>query len=316
MTAIRVIGFLVVGLAGAMAQPASKAAPQPTARFTMKELMSDVATLTAPEMEGRGTGAPGNARARAHIVNHFRRLGLTPLGKDYQMPFRFTRGGVEEDGVNLVALCRGKGAKDKGVMVISAHYDHLGVRDGQVYPGADDNASGVAVLVALARQCRQTPWTHDAVFAAFDAEELGLHGARAFVSAPPLPRERIRLNVNFDMISRSDKRELYVAGIYHRPDMKPALDSAASRAPITLLFGHDQPAGVSTGLDDWTTQSDHGAFHAVGIPFVYFGVEDHADYHQPTDTADKINPQFFFQAATTILDAVTALDRALPAPKP
>jgi Zn-dependent M28 family amino/carboxypeptidase len=79
-----------------------------------------------------------------------------------------------------------------------------------------------------------------------------------------------------------------------------------------LLFGHDKPAALAGGVDDWTTQSDHGAFHAAGIPFVYFGVEDHADYHRPTDTPEKIDATFLRHAAETILDAVITLDRSLP----
>ena len=82
----------------------------------------------------------------------------------------------------------------------------------------------------------------------------------------------------------------------------------ASNASIKVLFGHD----AGGGHEDWTTQSDHGAFHSAGIPFLYFGVEDHPDYHKPTDTADKINAGFFYESARTILDAVTAIDRSLP----
>ena len=111
-------------------------------------------------------------------------------------------------------------------MVIGAHYDHLGLGNesslapsqiGQVHAGADDNASGVAVLVALARQCQKTPWTHDVVFVAFDAEEMGLQGARAFVKALPVPKDRtIALNINLDMVARGDKNELYIAGTAQR----------------------------------------------------------------------------------------------------
>jgi Zn-dependent M28 family amino/carboxypeptidase len=201
------------------------------------------------------------------------------------------------------------------VIVISAHYDHLGVRDGAVYPGADDNASGVAVILELARRCRPSTWTHDVVFAAFDAEEQGLQGAKAFVASPPIPKERIALNVNLDMVSRSAKREIYIAGAYHRPALRTVLEPVAKRSNVTVLFGHDKPGARGGAQDDWTTQSDHGAFHAAGIPFVYFGVEDHPDYHKPTDTADKIDMVFLGRVAATIHDAVTALDRALPLPQ-
>jgi hypothetical protein len=87
--------------------------------------------------------------------------------------------------------------------------------------------------------------------------------------------------------------------------LKAPLEQAAKTARVKVLFGHDRPG---TGTDDWTSQSDHYAFHAAKIPFVYFGVEDHADYHKPTDTADKINRSFFVDVAETILAAIIQLD--------
>ena len=112
------------------------------------------------------------------------------------------------------------------MFVVSAHYDHLGIRDGVVYPGADDNASGVAVILEVAAYCQKNPFRRSIVFAAFDAEEGGLQGARVFVATPPVPKERIALNVNLDMVSRSDKREIFIAGTYHTP----ALEGAARRS--------------------------------------------------------------------------------------
>jgi hypothetical protein len=113
------------------------------------------------------------------------------------------------------------------------------------------------------------------------------------------------------MVSRSDKREIYIAGTYHYPDLKKPLEEITKGARVNVLFGHDKPKEIAGGLDDWTNQSDHGPFHAAKIPFVYFGVEDHPDYHKPTDTADKINGPFFADVAETILDSVLALDRHL-----
>jgi Zn-dependent M28 family amino/carboxypeptidase len=192
--------------------------------------------------------------------------------------------------------------------VLSAHFDHLGIRDGVMYPGADDNASGVAVMLGIAEYCKKTPFTHTVIFAAFDAEELGLQGAQAFVATPPVPLDRIALNINLDMVSRNDKRELFASGTYQWPQLKAPLEAVAKRAPITLLFGHDKPMAIAGGVEDWTNQSDHGPFNSAKIPFVYFGVEDHADYHKPTDTADKIDRGFFVDVAETILDGVLALD--------
>ena len=307
---------VVLALAGAStggsAQPAAPASAAPV--FTAEQLLADVKTLAGPEMEGRRTATPGNAKARQLIVEQFRTLALEPLGNDFQLPFTFERKGqgategTTISGVNVAGVCRGTGAKDSGMMVVSAHYDHLGVRDGAVFHGADDNASGVAALLAMARQCRQSPWTHDALFVAFDAEELGLQGARAFVASPPVPRERIAININLDMVARGDKKELYVAGTHHTPALKAVLAPVSAAAPIKISFGHDSGGGQN----DWTTQSDHGAFHAAKIPFVYFGVEDHPDYHKATDTADKIDGAFFYQSALAIFNAIGAIDRALP----
>jgi hypothetical protein len=312
--------LLFVALVGASAVLSAQApASAPTPAFTGQELMAHVTMLAAPGMEGRATGTPGNARTRAFILEQFRAAGLEPLGKTFELPFTFDRrqpaGGrteaIKMQGINLGGICRGSGAKDNGALVITAHYDHLGVRDTAIYHGADDNASGVATLLALARQCRQTPWMHDTIFVAFDAEEMGLQGARAFVATLPIPTNRtMALNINLDMVARGDKNELYIAGTHHTPAFKPILEPVVSRSKIKMLFGHDSGGGQ----DDWTTQSDHGAFHEAGIPFLYFGVEDHPDYHKPTDTADKINETFFYQSALTILDAVTTIDRALPLP--
>jgi Zn-dependent M28 family amino/carboxypeptidase len=273
----------------------------------------DLAQLASPDLQGRRTGSDGNAAARRLIVQRFGEAGLHPAFAAFEQRFRFTRNGSEIVGVNVVGLCRARTPADDRVMVASAHYDHVGVRNGETYPGADDNASGVAGLLAMAAMCRKQPWTHDVLFAAFDAEEMGLQGARSFVASPPVAAARIALNVNLDMIGRSEKREIFIAGTAHRPELRAVLEPIAARAGVTVRFGHDRPGERARGMDDWTMQSDHGAFHAAGIPFVYFGVEDHPDYHRPTDTLDKIDASFFMSVVRTIYEATLALDRALPA---
>ena len=284
-------------------------------RIDSERLMAAVTALADPKFEGRAAGSPGGIAARGWIVERFKTLGLPPVAGAYVHPFKYTRmtmnGRQDGDGANVLGMCVGTDPK-LPYFIVSAHYDHLGIRDGQVYPGADDDASGVAVILELAAYCVKSPFRHSTVFAAFDAEERGLQGARAFMVKPPVPQERIALNVNLDMVSRNDKREIFIAGTYHYPDLKAPLEAIAKRAPITVLFGHDKPVAVAGGVEDWTNQSDHGPFHAAKIPFVYFGVEDHADYHKATDTADKINRGFFVDVAETILDSLLALDRARP----
>jgi Zn-dependent M28 family amino/carboxypeptidase len=211
------------------------------------------------------------------------------------------------EGANVMMVCPGVD-QSLPTFLISAHYDHLGMRGGHMYPGADDNASGVAVLIEIARRCRRTPFRHPTIFVAFDAEEQALRGSRAFMMTPPVPRDRLALVINLDMVARGDKGELYVSGTSHNPALRPMLNDVVARSRVTLLFGHDQPG---TNSEDWTRLSDHWPFHSARVPYVYFSVEDHDDYHQPTDTAAKIDRVFFQHAAETILDAVLTLDRSL-----
>ena len=266
-------------------------------------LMHTVRVLAADSMEGRAAGTPGGARARAWLLERLRALDIAPLTDSLTHPFPLARGG---EGVNLIGVVRGTATPER-YLVLSAHYDHVGVQGGQIFNGADDNASGVAAVLALAEHLRARPLEHSVIIALFDAEEGGLRGARAFVTNPPVPKTSLVLNLNLDMVGHSDTGELYVAGTSHTPRLRPPLDSLAARAPIRLLFGHDQGGGQN----DWTTQSDHGAFHAAGIPFLYFGVEDHADYHKPTDDPDTLTPAFFGGAVATIEAAIRILDRAL-----
>jgi len=285
--------------------------------------MRDVVALADPRLEGRATGSPGGVRARGWIVERFREIGITPAGTDgYRQPFVVTSpsrlravpeaGSVRTplEAANVVGKVSGRDLAARSI-VVTAHYDHLGVHDGIVYPGADDNASGVAVLLAAAQHFRRIPPRHTMVFAALDAEEVGLHGAKALVASPVVPRGRVELNVNLDMVSRSSANEIYAAGTYHTPWLTATLIDVQRRATVRIRFGHDRPEASSGGLEDWTLESDHGVFHAAGIPFIYFGVEDHPDYHKPTDTADRIDLRFFGDVADMIVEAIRTFDEKL-----
>ena len=274
--------------------------------------------LSSDALEGRAVGTPGNEAARGFILKRFEELGLQPLTEaGYQYPFPVlprpericNAEPAERTGINLLARIPGRTPGEGPVMVITAHYDHLGVCDGEIYNGADDNASGTAALLALADYLTRNPPRHDVIIAALDAEEHGLLGARTLVRMSEVQMERAALNINMDMVSRSDAGELYAAGTYHTPTLLPLIETIAAEAPVTLLTGHDRP---EDGPNDWTLQSDHGPFHLAGIPFLYFGVEDHAGYHNPGDTFDAITPDFFVRAADTIVMAMRAADEILP----
>lgn len=273
-------------------------------RLDSARLVSDIAALAADSMEGRRIGTAGGARARAFLVRAFARIGLTPTGGGFARTFVVKRSG-ELRGANVVGVIRGTKSADR-CLVVSAHYDHLGMRDGVVYHGADDNASGTAAVLAIAQWFKAHPPDHSIVFALFDGEEEGLLGSKAFLDDPPVPIAAIVADVNLDMVSRNVKGELYAAGASVNPAMKPLLDSLAAVAPVKLLLGHD--TGIGEG--NWIQQSDQGPFAARKIPFVYFGVEDHADYHKPGDTIARIQPGFFFRSARTVAEFVRRLDAA------
>jgi len=295
--------------ATACATTAESAQRPPLPALDSAQLLRDLGVLAADSMEGRRVGTPGGAKARAYLLSRLNAIGIAPLGAALEAPFSTTgRGGNTIAGVNLVGVVRGSRVPDRYV-VLTAHYDHVGVRNNEIYRGADDNASGTSGVLAIAKWLKANPPQHSVVIALFDGEESGLLGARAFVEAAPVPLDRMIANVNLDMVSRNDRNELWAAGAARHPALRPLLDSTVRVAPVTLKLGHDSGGGQ----DDWTSQSDHGAFHAKGIPWVYFGVEDHPDYHKPSDTADKVPASFFFRSVTTVAEFVRRLDAAPPA---
>lgn len=267
-------------------------------------LMNALQILAADSMEGRAVGTPGGERARTWLLAEFERLRLGRIGPSFEQPFD----AAGQPGVNLIARIEGTERPERHI-VLTAHYDHVGIRQGEIHNGADDNASGVSTALEIARVLRSAPPRTSVIIALLDAEEGGLRGARAFVDSPPVPIGSIELNINLDMVARTAGL-LWAAGAYHTPELRPTLESLVAGAPLTLRLGHDRPNALEG--DDWTQSSDHGPFHAAGIPFVYFGVEDHADYHQPTDDARRVIPAEFLASARTILSAVRALDGALP----
>jgi len=276
--------------------------------FNPAKLSNDLAILSADSLEGRKVGTAGNAKARKFILERLTQLGISPFLTNYVQTFSITQSfGTAQpgNGNNILAVIDGK---KKETIVLSAHYDHLGILGNSIYNGADDNASGTAALLALAEYFQKNKPEHRIVLAFFDAEEMGLRGSAHFVNNVDLQKEMIVLNVNMDMVSRSAKNEIYASGTAHYPQLKKPLEKLTLPENIKLSFGHDQPG---SGRNDWTSQSDHMNFHRNKIPFVYFGVEDHADYHRPTDDFEKVNQDFYHRSVEVIIRSVKALDKAL-----
>lgn len=286
----------------------SVASPLAAQEIDVGRLMTDLQVIAADSMQGRRVGTPGSAAARAYIVE---RLNSLQIPVDSQV-FEVTRGGQTVQGINVAAMLpgtsAGSGDPDTGAFAITAHYDHLGTRGDDVFNGADDNGSGTAALLSLAEALRDRPLRRTVVLVFFDAEEGGLDGARTFVERAGADlRSEVALNLNLDMVSRSEE-ELWVAGTYQNPALKSVVEGVEAAPGVVLRLGHDSPAWQ--GSDNWTTASDHGPFHQAGIPFLYFGVEDHPDYHRASDTADTVDPVWYDASVETILGVVRALDDA------
>jgi len=264
-------------------------------------LLKDLQFLASAPLEGRKVGTEGNLKARIFIQKRFNDLKLFYFQNDYLQYFEYDK----KKAANVVAYLKGT-QNPESYIVISAHYDHLGKDGKKIFFGADDNASGTAALLAFAAYFSENPPKKSIIFLATDAEEVGLKGAYHFVKNSPVPLDRIFANINMDMISRNDDKELVACGTYFYPKLKNYfLDT--QKYGIKLVFGHDDPK-LYVGSNNWTKASDHAAFHEKEIPFIYFGVADHADYHRPTDSFENIHPDFYKKTCWYILDFIKKLD--------
>jgi hypothetical protein len=307
------LSWILMAAAGPANRPAAVSAPQaPPSRADAEALLADVRTLAGPDFAGRRTGTDGNRRARAFIVERFARIGLKPLRESFEHAFRLRSGRAQKDaseqasGVNVIGRLEGTREPDSYVLV-TAHYDHLGARGGEIFPGADDNASGIAGMLAAAAFFAKAPAGASLLFVAFDAEEIGCLGARHFVRNPPIDLKRISAVVNLDMVARGDANTLWAAGTHHYPHLRAPVTEALQGRTLKVAFGHDRPQRSARDPEDWTHSSDHGPFHDAGVPFLYFGVEDHPDYHRPSDTPDRIPVRFFDEAIELVIETVRRL---------
>jgi Peptidase family M28 len=278
--------------------------------FNETALIDNLKYLSADALEGRKPETKGGTEAQAFIKTQFKQLGLQALGNDYELPFDFEgRENIKVNGINIAGWIKGTSRSDEYI-VISAHYDHVGIRNDKIYNGADDNASGVGALIALGEYFQKNKPVHSIILVAFDAEEMGLQGAKAFVKTPPIPIEKIRVNINMDMVARADDKALVACGTHYYPQLKPFIEKMGNTEKVRIILGHDDPAKYK-GSDNWTQSSDHGPFHLAKIPFVYFGVADHGDYHKPTDDFEKVDIEIYKTCVRLIVRISGEIDKGL-----
>ncbi len=272
----------------------AQSCPNPTELTRgMAQPLAAVRYLADDALEGRRAGSDGERCAGDYIASEFRQLGLRPLGANgsyfQEVPLAsvvnpHAPGGT---GRNVIGLLEGSHRTlRQEVVVIGAHYDHLGLggvgslapdEHGSVHNGADDNASGVAALIAAAKLLRQQRPARSVIFVAFSGEEIGLLGSAHYVAHPAVPLERTRAMLNLDMVGRLEGDPLIVYGVGTAQEWEAILERA-NRGGIPLAL---RPDGYGP--------SDHTSFYARDIPVLHFFTNTHADYHRPSDEWEKID---------------------------
>ncbi len=258
------------------------------AEITPADVRPHIEYLASRALQGRGA-RPGKLLAAEYIRNKFEQIGLRPLffgGGFYQsIPGpRVKSGEMEELGRNVGGWLPGSDLQQEFI-ILSAHYDHLGAEGNIYYPGADDNASSVAMLLEVARQfAAGKPPRRSLAFVSFDLEERLLWGSRWFVAHPPWPLPQVKLFITADLIGRSlgnlPLSTIFVMGSEQALGLKDLIE----RTPA--------PPGLHVarlGVDLVGTRSDYGPFRSEKIPFLFFSSGEHPDYHTPDDTAERID---------------------------
>ena len=311
---------------------------KPGPALNASAFMQVVETLTAPEMQGRDAGGEGIDLARDFMVDRFKSIGLEPAfvidgEPSFTQPLTLRTGKDDQDNVieasveNVGALLPGSGSLKDQVIVIGGHYDHIGYghygsrspeHKGHLHPGADDNASGTAGVLLLAKHFAMQHHNdgrprRTIFFTGFAAEERGLIGSRFMVRNPDqwaFDAKQVSGMINLDMIGRLRGDDLYIFTDTTGKQWRDWIKDANEDVGLDLKWDVRPPGG-----------SDHSMFISVGIPAVFFNTWLHDDYHTPRDTADKINGEggaAVVQVVANLVErAVTDPERiAFVAPKP
>jgi aminopeptidase YwaD len=287
-------------LASLAAASATTAAAQtcpdgPTTTRGVAAPLSHVRYLADDALGGRLAGTFGERCAGIYIAAEFRRLGLEPAG-DGSTYFQAhplvsatnPHASSTQTGRNVVGVLRGGDPALAGeAVVIGAHYDHLGHGgdfslargDSSIHNGADDNASGVAALLAAAERLARGPRpARTIVFVAFSGEELGLLGSAHHAQHPVIPLERTRAMLNMDMVGRLGAGPLIVYGTETADELNAIVEGAARAEGVQARTGGD---GFGA--------SDQTSFYARGVPVLHFFTNVHEDYHRPSDDWEKVD---------------------------
>ena len=306
MKKIHLLFVLVILTSSCTSQKIISDNAEPTAymnSITAAELQTHLYIVASDEMEGRETGSTGQKKAGTYLIDQYKKNGIpfpTPATDYYQkVPAAFLNAKYNEnlpDSENIWAFIEGS-EKPNEILVISAHYDHVGTKNGEIYNGADDDGSGTVALLEIAqafqmaKKAGQGP-KRSILFLHVTGEEHGLHGSRYYSENPLFPIANTITDINIDMIGRRDalhvnsNNYVYVIGANRLSTDLDMICSAANAkyTKLDLDYTFNDPKDPNHFYE----RSDHYNFAKLGIPSVFLFNGVHADYHKPTDSPDKI----------------------------
>lgn len=317
------IAFISLG-ADLFAQNKQDVVLQAMEIISTQELKNHLNTLASDEMEGRKTGENGQKKAAAYLREFYKRNGIEafPGTHDYfqKVPSEAMQRMFSpklNDSENVIAYIKGSEKPDEYV-VISAHYDHVGIANGEIFNGADDNGTGTSAVLEIARVFNEQKKKGNAskrsiIFLHCTGEEYGLHGSRFFVNSGIVRMADIVADLNVDMIGRTDfkyenskKDYIYLVGSDKLSQELHDLSESVNKKYTNLLLDYTYNDEKNPEMIYY--RSDHYNFAKYGIPVIFYYSGEHADYHKPTDTADKID--FSKMIKRTRLIFVTAMELA------
>lgn len=298
-TRLPAIAFRIVALLASSTLAFGQAAQTvPPAAPLAQELSAVVTRLASAEFQGRGSAT--RAAVTEYLARAFAEAGMQPCGTSFLVPF--TAG--ELAGVNVVGMLPGTDSElSSRHLIVGAHWDHLGAANEVYFPGAGDNAAGVAAVIGVARAMRDAKPRHTLVFIAFDLEEKGLLGSFAYAQKPVLPLERCDGAIVLDILGCKGlgllDDYLFATGWEWTPELLEIVTPAAKERDLVLgCFGSDIPGD----------RSDFVAFRNAKVPFLFFSTGEFVDYHKPTDTAEKLDYGLLARQATCVSDVLRDWD--------
>lgn len=272
------------------------------ASIKAEELKKNLMVIASDEMQGRDTGSEGQKAAGKYMINFYKNLGISypkALGSYYQIVPKEalkTRRGDLPESENILAFIEGT-EKPEEIIVVSAHYDHVGTKDGVVYNGADDDGSGTVAVMEIAEAFQEAKKVgkgpkRSILFLHVTGEEHGLLGSKYYSDNPVFDMKNTVVDLNIDMIGRSDKENegkdyVYVIGSEMLSSQLKVINEAANKIThnLELNYKYDDPNDTQRLY----YRSDHYNFAKHGVPVAFFFDGIHADYHQPTDDPEKID---------------------------